>query len=54
MVFPFRFPEQKLCIFHFLMHATYPSYVYVATVVTPKDKSGTTAAELLPYGAGGT
>ena len=29
-------------------------HVYVATVVTPKDKSGTTAAELLPYGAGGT
>jgi len=28
-------------------------HVYVSTVVRPEDNSGTTAAVLLPYGAGG-
>ena len=29
MVFPFQFPEQKLRIIHFPMHATYPTYCYL-------------------------
>jgi hypothetical protein len=29
MVFPFRFPQQNLCIFHFPIHPSNPSYLIV-------------------------